>query len=90
MSHGGTRVPKVRKKCHILFERPLITTLTINEPFFMFLKQTVVETICFLTSIVQWKPLNARVLKLFCAATLFRYLQNFRDPKMSQTTTNLR
>jgi hypothetical protein len=87
---GGGGGQKSAEKSHILFEWPLIATLTINEPFFMSLKQTVVETICFLTSIVQWKPLNAGVLKLFCAATVFRYLQNFRDPKMSQTTTNLR
>jgi hypothetical protein len=33
---------------------------------------------------------NAGLLKLFCTATLSKYLQNFRDPKLSQSTTNLR
>ncbi len=30
MGGGGTGVNKVRKKCHVLFEWPLIATLTIN------------------------------------------------------------
>jgi hypothetical protein len=33
---------------------------------------------------------KAGVLKLFCIATHSKYFQNFCDPKMSQTTTNLR
>jgi hypothetical protein len=34
--------------------------------------------------------IKSGVLKLFCTATLSKYLQNFCEPKMSQTTTNLR
>ncbi len=35
-------------------------------------------------------PINSGVLKLFCITTLSKHFQNFRDPKMLQTTTNLR
>ena len=37
---------------------------------------------------IQLDPINPGVLKLFCIATLSKYLQNFRHPKMSQTTKN--
>jgi len=34
--------------------------------------------------------LASKVFKLFCKATLSKYLQNFPHPKMSLTTANLR
>jgi hypothetical protein len=36
------------------------------------------------------KRVKAGVLKLFCIATLSKHFQNFCDPKMLQTTANLR
>jgi hypothetical protein len=39
---------------------------------------------------VQLDPINPGVLKLFCIATLFKMFSNFRNPRMLQTSMNLR
>jgi hypothetical protein len=39
---------------------------------------------------MKWDQVTAGVLKLLRSATLSKYFQNFRDPKMLQITTNLR